>query len=296
MPNKILLSDANMPFSSQPVPDRLVKLKISTERYNNELTLLLAKGFTELMSNKLILRASSKKTVEFVLNNCNIFLSPSFNLNHQQIVSIAAHDGGSKNIDAVKAAFTELQALGFRAEQIVSIAGNNGGSKNIDAVKAAFSELQALGFRAEQIVSIAAHNGGSKNIDAVKAAFTELQALGFRAEQIVSIAAHDGGSKNIEAVKHYYADLINAGYSINDITDLTSQKSRSGVIKDIVAQNFTAFILKLGVTDCNNNASVSPRNIGLFSEQGSTTAHQRTEEPNDANDETEQASKRPRHF
>ena len=51
-----------------------------------------------------------------------------------QVVQIAAHDGGSKNLKGVTQHHDTLSNLGFSQEQIVQIAGHDGGSKNIVAI------------------------------------------------------------------------------------------------------------------------------------------------------------------
>ncbi len=96
-----------------------------------------------------------------MLENCSLLLIEPYHLNHEQIVTIAGHNGGSKNIEAVKAAFTELRALGFSATQIVSIAGHDGGSKNIYAVKTYFQERRTSGYSIKSITATVSRNGGS---------------------------------------------------------------------------------------------------------------------------------------
>ena len=137
------------------------------EQYKAQVIELSSAGFTEEQINRLILRSSN--TIIAVINNHQFLLQAPYLLTHMQIIKIAAHDGGSKNIEAVKNAFAELTTLKFSPEQIVRIARNIGGSKNIGAVKSTFAELTTLKFSPEQIVRIAGHDGGSKNIGAVTA-------------------------------------------------------------------------------------------------------------------------------
>lgn len=80
---------------------------------------------------------------------------------------------------------------------MAKIAGNPGGSKNIQAVLAAFSALTALGFNVEQIVKIASHHGGSQNIEAIQKHGQGLLAKGYSKEDLVSIVACCGGSRRI---------------------------------------------------------------------------------------------------
>ena len=56
------------------IKERLIKYNISLERYNNDTSRLLAAGFTQKQTDKLIVRGSSKNAVESVLNNYGILL------------------------------------------------------------------------------------------------------------------------------------------------------------------------------------------------------------------------------
>ena len=85
------------------------------------------------------------------------------------ITSIAAHNGGSRNIKAVldnrERLATELK---FTPAEIRSIAANEGGSRNIEAVLNSYETLLTdFEFNPAEITSIAAHGGGSLNIKAV---------------------------------------------------------------------------------------------------------------------------------
>ena len=214
---------------------KLEKLKISTERFDNEYDALTTAGFTDRQATALIIKRSSSNTVKTVLKNHSILLGKPYALSLEQVFRIAANDGGSKNIEAVKAAFEELKTLGFNPEQIVRIAANDGGSRNIEAVKSAFDELKALDFSAEQVVSMVSYGGGSKNIDAVKAAFDELKALKLNTEQIVRIAANDGGSKNIEAVKSAFDELKALKFNTEQIVCIAARHGGSKNIEAVKA-------------------------------------------------------------
>lgn len=127
--------------------------------------------------------------------------------------------------------------MGFTSDRVVKIAGNIGGSKNIEAVKAAYQALKALGFIADQVVKIAGHGGGSKNIEAVQAAYQALKDLGFNADLVVKIVGHDGGSKNIEAMKEHYHNLFLMGYSKEELVSIVACKSGSRKVYDIAQKN-----------------------------------------------------------
>ena len=70
-----------------------------------------------------------------MLDNYRHLLKAPYDLNQEQIVTTAGHNGGSKNIEVVRTGFSELQNLGLTAKQIVTIAEKNGGSRNIQAVQ-----------------------------------------------------------------------------------------------------------------------------------------------------------------
>ena len=147
--------------------DKLVKFGLTKREYDaaiEQLHAAVGNQYDLKLANKLILRRSYGKAFKTFLK---LYKDLNVNFNFKQLVSIASHDGGSNNIEAVKASSTALKDLGFRAEQIVQLASHDGGSKNIEAVKANFTALKDLGFSAEQIVRLASHIGGSKNIVAL---------------------------------------------------------------------------------------------------------------------------------
>ena len=94
----------------------LAKFTIPEERYHKEYSQLLLAGFTQDQADKLIIRQSSSNTVQTVLNRCNTLLSVPYQLNHEQIVTIAVHNGGAKNIEAIHHFFDVLTTLGFTIE------------------------------------------------------------------------------------------------------------------------------------------------------------------------------------
>ena len=189
-----------MPRAQLTFEQRLAKYKISQDRFDNESSALRDVGFTSDQADMLIIRQSSSNTVKSVLTNYRTLLVQPYELNHQQIIIIASHGGGSKNIEAVQAAFQPLTVLGFNADQVVKIAGKIGGSKNIEAVQAAFQALTGLGFNADQVVKIAGHGGGSKNIEAVQKHHQDLLAKGYSKEALVSMMARNSGSRKIYGI------------------------------------------------------------------------------------------------
>ena len=119
-----------MENKESPLSKKSIKLKLAREQYKAQVIELSSAGFIEEQINRLILR-SSKNTVHSVINNYLILMQAPYLLTHTQIIRIATHAGGYKNIESVIDTFTELTALKFSPEQIVNIAGHDGGSKNI---------------------------------------------------------------------------------------------------------------------------------------------------------------------
>jgi len=211
----------NMPKSPLMQAQRLEKYKISYERFNTEHTNLLAAGFTSEQAESLVIRQSSTYTVAAVINNYKALLQQPYALTHQQIITIAGHDGGSKNIEVVQAAYQPLKDLGFTAEQVVKIVGHGGGSKNIEAVQAAYQPLKDLGFNADQVVKIAGHDGGSKNIEAVKNHYKALIDKGYNKEKLVSMVARNSGSKRIYDIieqSHSEDNIANFLFFLNNLS------------------------------------------------------------------------------
>jgi ElaB/YqjD/DUF883 family membrane-anchored ribosome-binding protein len=203
---------------------KLDKYKITEMRYVQDFNQFINLGYSEKQANQIILRKCSSNTVQSVLSH-HAELLKYFTL--EQIIKIAGHDGGSKNIATVKKSCRKLQKWKLTAEQIVKIVGHGGGSKNIEAVKNSYHELQQLQLTAEQIVKIAGHDGGSKNIEAVKNSYHELQQLQLTAEQIVKIVGHGGGSKNIEAVKNSYHELQQLQLTVEQIVNIAGHDGGS---------------------------------------------------------------------
>ena len=117
-----------MPQPKQTREQRLAQFKISLDRYQMECRGLVSEGFSPEQADRLIIRGSSYKTVQSVLNNCRDLLVAPYHLTQEQLTTIAGHDGGSKNIEAVQRYFQELRVKGHSMESIAAIASRNGGS------------------------------------------------------------------------------------------------------------------------------------------------------------------------
>ena len=72
-----------------------------------------------------------------------------------QVITIASHGGGSKNLLGVLDMLEPLKAVGFNPAQIVQVVSHDGGSKNLKAVGDNLSVFRHAGFTAEQVFKLA---------------------------------------------------------------------------------------------------------------------------------------------
>ena len=191
---------------------RLKRLKISEARYAQELECLKNKGYSDREAQTVILRAFSKKTVEVLLALHDSLIAKEFT--RAEIVIIAGHDGGSRNLEAVLKNAQALIDLGFPCAEIVKIAGHGGGSHNLEAVLEHQVVLKQFGFDAAQIVSMVSHDGGSRNLAAVLEHQVVLKQFEFDAAQIVSMVSHHGGSRNLAALSNAAHEAGRLGFSL----------------------------------------------------------------------------------
>src|SRR3990167_3965564 len=199
-----------MAKSALTFSEKLNKYKISLERYQTQSQHLLGLHFTAEQADRLILRPSSATTVQEVIRLTSS-LQTQYCLSTDEIVRMASHNGGGKNLQTYMQHHEWLSEQGFTKDSIIRMASHDGGSENLAAVQTAFTSLEALRFTAEQIVRMVSHIGGSKNLAAVQMAFSSLKDLNFDAEQIVQMVSHGGGSKNLGAVKIAFASLKDLG-------------------------------------------------------------------------------------
>ena len=201
-------------------------------------------NYTEAQVLKITKRKYCTNTVMVLIQLHPSLLEHGFS--HEQLVRIAAHNGGSKNLEAVKTNFQALKDLGFTPDHIVKMVGHIGGSKNLEAVKTNFQALKDLGFTPDHIVKMVGHNGGSKNLEAVKNNFQALKDLGFTPDHIVKMVGHGGGSKNLEAVKNNFQALKGLGFTPDHIVKMVGHDGGSKNL-EAVKTNFQA-LKDLGFT------------------------------------------------
>ena len=128
---------------NENVQSRCLKLKISLDRYETEFRSLSALGFTEKQINKLVLRRSSKNTVNALISNFKSIKQLDRDvITHDNIISIAARNGGWKTLNALLKSFAVLKVQPYEltTSQIKRVVSHNGGSKNIESVKNSFKD------------------------------------------------------------------------------------------------------------------------------------------------------------
>ena len=97
-----------MPQPKLTIEERLIKYRISRERYNDETTRLLAAEFTQQQAEKLIVRVSSKNAVECVLINYGTLSKKPYDLSREKIVAMASNTGGAQAMKTVLASYAPL--------------------------------------------------------------------------------------------------------------------------------------------------------------------------------------------
>jgi TAL effector repeat len=222
-----------MPEKNLTLEQRLKKYDVTIERYHKEWNALVQYEFTEVEADHLIMRISSKQTVQAVLDHTPTLLNSPYGLNHQQIARIVSQNGGSRNIKWILKNFVQFSQRGFTAEQVVSIASHGGGTKNLEGVQKFFDALKKIGLNSAQITKIASQNGGSKNLEAVKKGLVSMQNLGFNIDQVVKIASNHGGSKNLEAVQKHFACLQEMGFNVAKIVKIVGHNGGAKKIEAI---------------------------------------------------------------
>ena len=113
--------------------EKLKKYSISQDRYQEQSQKLIELGFTQEVAGKLIIKKSSEKSVNTLIEYFDV---ASKFLSHQQMSSLVIHNGGGKNLLSVISHKETLRQRGFSYSAIVKMAANIGGSKNIDSIMA----------------------------------------------------------------------------------------------------------------------------------------------------------------
>jgi hypothetical protein len=214
--------------------ERLVKYTISRQRYKNETVRLLAAGFTLQQADKIILRHSSKNTVEGVLQLYATLSSEPYQFTLEQIVAMASNAGGAQALKTVITFNTSFQNLGFSQEQIVAMASKHGGAQALKTVITFYTSLQNLGFSQEQIAAMASKHGGAQALKTVILSHISLGNLGFSQEQIAAMASNGGGAQALKTVISSHTSLGNLGFSNKQIAAIASNGGGAQAIKAVI--------------------------------------------------------------
>ncbi len=222
-----------MARTNRTVEERLTSYAISRKRYKHESNRLLTVGFTQTQADKIILRPSSKVTVAFILKTCSTLLE-NYQFIHEQIMQMAANNGGSQALRAVIDCFSDLKKHEFLHTEIVEMASNNGGGKTLRTVLKYFAKLKRCGFDRAQIVKIASQIGCSKTLETMIASFARLKMHGFSTTQIGAIAAKRGGALAIKILLEYYQQLRELDLENEEIAVFASMSNASRVLLNIL--------------------------------------------------------------
>ncbi|TAK78877.1 MAG: hypothetical protein EPO11_00870, partial [Gammaproteobacteria bacterium] len=186
-------------------------------------------GFTSEQMVNMVSHNGGSKNLEAIRYSYHVLKELGFTT--EQMVKMVKHSGGSKNLEAIKNNYDALKALGFTAERMVKMASHIGGSKNLEIIKNNYDALKELGFTAEQMVKMVNHSGGSRNLEAIKNNYDALKALGFTAEQMVKMASNIGGSKNLEIIKNNYDVLKESGFTAEQMVKIFSHNGGSRTLE-----------------------------------------------------------------
>ena len=115
------------------------------------------------MADKLIVKGSSEKSVNTLIEYFDV---ASTFLTHQQMASLVKHDGGGKNLLGVITHKDTLRQRGFPDQDIVKMAANDGGSKTIEYIIKNQSIIIASNLSCSDIVTKCNANSGHARLKA----------------------------------------------------------------------------------------------------------------------------------
>ena len=96
------------------------KFNIRPTQYAEWIAGLKAKGFTQQQSHCVMFKRCSGKAVATLISQCDALLAHSLQLT--DLVRIASHKGGSRNIAAVEDNLVSLVDAGLNVDEVVQIA------------------------------------------------------------------------------------------------------------------------------------------------------------------------------
>lgn len=229
-------------WGKQPIPIeiKLIQFKIDPKDYLKFYNQLKDLGYEPEDINKLILNRSRKLTLEkLVEEHDNLMeLCREDKLNHKDLAKIGACNGGCHNLDAFKFFYRSLRSLSYSKQQIVTMAAHHGGSKNLASVIEHHNKLfLECKYTVDQIVKIVSRNGGARNLDALSKYHHKLISVGLNKEEIIGIVDRSGGSKSLKAVAQNYTKLINLGYKKEQVLHWASNPGCDKVIEQTLSSH-----------------------------------------------------------
>lgn len=225
-------------FKKLGYSDKHLKQLKKTPKVNLKISLLIQKNpeLKQFFSCDEIISIAKHnggiENINAILNNYQDLIN--FKFNNKQILRIVSRIAGSKNIEAIRNSYTPLIYLGFNNEQQMQMVAHKGGSSNISAILESYQALNKLGFTNEQMVEIVGHDGGSNAVKAVLEHSPALKHLGFENNDIVKIAGNNGGSQNIKTILSNHGNLLTLGFRVKQIVQISSQPGSASSIKILV--------------------------------------------------------------
>jgi len=161
----------------------------------------------------------------------------------EHLAKVAAHDGGSKNLETLNLLTPDLKKAGFLLKHLAKVAAHNGGSKNLETLNLLTPDLKKAGFLLEHLAKVAAHDGGSillttlaNHIKASKDKVIEqgkqwTRLDGKKRTALLNMLSHRGGDNNRKVLKKYKLALKKTGFLQEDLNKVAAHDSGADNLK-----------------------------------------------------------------
>lgn len=190
--------------------EKVAEFGISLERYDVESEALLQAGFSKEQTDRLILHAGTRSTVQCVLMIYPELMAPPYNLDRDQIFSIARNSGGSNNLKAIKIHFPALIRSGFSPTLIIKIAARCGASLAFEALLENIDELRSHDMSIDQMAKLCQQNGAPKRIQLFLTYIIEMKKKNYSIDETISII---GRKDNINTIRSRLDALVGSSPS-----------------------------------------------------------------------------------
>ena len=121
------------------------------EGYFQDLKIL---KFTEVQIMKLASQAAGHLNLDAVKTHASELLLSNWGLTHEDIVTIAGHDGGSPNLRGFRELRHDPRLKDFNTAELIRLVGRVTGSKILSTIAANYPRLQSLGFSKKQTLTL----------------------------------------------------------------------------------------------------------------------------------------------